>query len=345
MNKINSSTDSLDSLVLLRGIAVLMVCFCHFGKALSKGHLFAPLFDSFHEYGKYGVHIFFVISGFVIPFSLFKGRYSIVDYPLFLYKRFLRLHPPYLAALALTLVIMYLSFKVRHVVYPENLTTIFQSIFYLHTPADNPVFWTLMVEAQYYIFIGLFYVLLIQYPKVTLLVVIPILLIISQTYISEYISLFQYIVFFLIGTVGFLIYTKKSNYIFNIIVLVSLFVFIAFYYSIPALISSFLAIIIILSFKKKVLPLIKFPGLISYSIYLIHFPIGIKLINYFRPKIDPAYSWLLFLVVLILIVTISWVFYKIFESYSEKLSKQIRYKASEIRESDISVNEVIKVGS
>lgn len=91
--------NKLDSLDLLRGIAVLAVCFCHFGGALSSGNWLAEIFGYLHTYGKYGVHVFFVISGFVIPLSLNKSQYTINQYGHFLLKRFVRLHPPYLVAL------------------------------------------------------------------------------------------------------------------------------------------------------------------------------------------------------------------------------------------------------
>lgn len=326
MNEINKSNNSLDILVFLRAFAVLIVCFCHFGGALSKGHNFSQIFTYFHDYGKYGVHVFFVISGFVIPLSFLRGKYSFINYPKFLLKRVLRLHPPYLAALLLTLVVMYLSYSVRQIEFPENATTIFKSIFYLHAPADNPVFWTLMIEAQYYIFIGIFYISLIQQPRLTLVLIVPILLLISQTYISDYIGLFEFIVFFLIGTVGFLIYTKNGDFYLNYIVLISLFVFIFFINDLATFIFTLISLLLILLVKRKISNKVQFLGLISYSIYLIHFPIGIKFINFLKPKIDPSYSWLLFLATLVFIVLFSWVFYLLFESYSEKLSKKIKYK-------------------
>ncbi|MFV8336863.1 acyltransferase family protein [Flavobacterium sp. RSP29] len=330
MNEINKSNNSLDILVLLRAIAVMMVCFCHFGGALSEGHNLASLFTYFHDYGKYGVHVFFVISGFVIPLSFLRGKYSFNNYPRFLIKRVLRLHPPYLAALLLTLVVMYLSYSVRQIEFPENAITVFKSFFYIHAPADNPVFWTLMIEAQYYIFIGIFYILLIQFPRLSLLLIVPLLLIISQTFVADYIGLFQFVVFFLVGTVGFLIYTKNGNYCLNYITLISLFFYIYFVNDIAAFISSFISLLLILSVKRKIPPSIQFLGLISYSIYLIHFPIGIKFINFFKTKIDPSYSWLLLIITLLIIVLFSWVFYLLFESFSEKLSKKIKYNINTI---------------
>jgi peptidoglycan/LPS O-acetylase OafA/YrhL len=325
MNEVNKSNDSLDVLVMLRAIAVLMVVFCHFGGALDKGHYFSGLFTYFHDYGKYGVHVFFVISGFVIPLSFLRGKYSFINYPKFLLKRVLRLHPPYLAALLLTLVVMYLSYTLRHVQFPESATTIFKSIFYLHAPSDNPVFWTLMIEAQYYIFIGVFYVLLIQFPRLALLVILPMLLVISQTYISAYVGLLPYIVFFLVGTIGFLIYAKKGDYYINWIMIAALLFFIFFTSEFAALLSTFFTLLLILSVKRKISNKVKLLGLISYSIYLIHFPLGIKFINFFKPRIDPDYSWILFLTTLLFSVLVSWLFFLVFESYSEKLSKKIKY--------------------
>ncbi|MEO6547568.1 MAG: acyltransferase [Ferruginibacter sp.] len=319
--------NELDSLVLLRGIAVILVCFCHFANPLTSGHFFSKLFENFHLYGKYGVHIFFVISGFVIPLSLFYGKYRLRDYPRFLYKRLLRLHPPYLAALVITLIIVFFSYKVRHIAFPESVPSILKSLVYLHAPADNPVFWTLLVEAQYYLLIGLLYSLLMNWPRIALLVFIPILVLLTQTPIVGNVMLFQYLAFFLIGTAGFLIYTNNGVRILNFAFLISILAFIAFRYEIPAFISSFSAIFIILTYRRSVPEYLKFPGKISYSIYLLHFPVGVKLINLLKPRIDLSYSWMLFIFTLAIVFIISLLFYKVFEEYSEKLSKKIKYEA------------------
>ena len=333
-----TQNNQLDSLVLLRGIAVLMVCFCHFGNALSNGHRFANLFEAFHNYGNYGVHVFFVISGFIIPFSLFKGKYGVNDYHRFLYKRFLRLHPPYLAALVLTLVIMYFSYKIRHIPFPENATSVLQSLIYLHTPGDNPVFWTLLVEAQYYLFIGIFYLLLMKNSKIAYFIVMPILLILSKS-INQYFSLQLYFVFFFIGNVGYMIYTKNGSRKMNFIALICLLIFTACFYEIPAFISSLFTISFILLINMPVNKAFKFVGTISYSVYLIHFPIGTKLINLIKPRINLSYSWLLFTITLVVTLIISWVFYKTFEVFSENLSKNVKYKAIFKRQMKIGINE------
>jgi peptidoglycan/LPS O-acetylase OafA/YrhL len=166
---------------------------------------------------------------------------------------------------------------------------------------------------------------LIQFPRLALLVIFPMLLVISQTYISDCVGLLPYIVFFLVGTIGFLIYAKKGEYYINWISIAGLLFFIFFTTELAALLSTFFTLLLILSVKRKISNKVKLLGLISYSIYLIHFPLGIKFINFFKPRIDPDYSWILFLTTLLLSVVVSWLFFLVFESYSEKLSKKIKY--------------------
>ncbi|WP_394805582.1 acyltransferase family protein [Hymenobacter tibetensis] len=320
------TSGQLDSLLLLRGIAVILVCLCHFGDNLSEGHAFAELFYIFYQYGKYGVHVFFVISGFIIPYSLYKSNYTISSLPTFLAKRILRLHPPYLAALFLTLVIMFLSYKVRGLEFPESFSSIAKSVVYLHIPPDNPVFWTLLVEAQYYLFIGCFYVLLVHYQKLCIYAVMPLLLVISYLFTSEDQSLVRYIVFFLIGNVCFLLYAKNDYFFLNLLSIGYLLVFTALFYETAEFLFTSFTLLFILAFRQPISKLLLFPGQISYSIYLIHFPIGMKLINLTKNKIDPSYSWLLLVVALVVSLVTSYIFYILFEKYSERASKKIRYK-------------------
>ncbi len=325
---VKNRNNLLDSLVLLRGIAVIMVCFSHFGNALSKAKTSLYVFTLFHKYGIYGVHIFFVVSGFVIPLSLYKGKYKINNYPRFLYKRVLRLHLPYLAALALTLIIIYFSYRIKHLPFPENAVSIFKSVFYLHAPVDNPVFWTLFVEAQYYIFIGLFFELIMNYSWIAYFIVMPILLIAGQVLNHEVFFLFYYFVFFFVGNVGYMIYLGNGNKTVNYVVLAGLLLFIAFLYELPAFISALVAITFILLFRKSLPPVLKFAGTISYSIYLIHFPIGTKIINFTKGRVSPSYYWVLFFLTLIITLALAWIFYKVVEEFSERLSKKIKYNVT-----------------
>lgn len=320
-----SNAQRLDSLGLLRGIAVLMVCFCHFGGALLYGNSYITIFKAFHDYGKFGVHMFFVISGFIIPLSLYNGKFGISDYFTFLYKRVIRLHPPYLLALAVTLTIMFYSYHVRNEIFPENISTIFQSLFYLHIPADNPVFWTLIVEWEYYLFIGITFCFLIKYPKLSLGFGVPILLAVAYLWLSN-ISLFAFIVFFLIGIAGFMVYSKQGSPLLNKLMLAGLILFSFCFYELAAAVTSLFTILFILLYKKNIPKYLLFTGEISYSIYLIHYPIGVKFLNLLYPKLDQQYAWELFFADLLFIILLSYCFYKLVEVPSERFAGKFKYK-------------------
>jgi len=319
------SKSKIQTLGLLRGVAVLAVCFCHFGKAVSTGAVLPGFFSWIAENGKYGVQIFFVISGFVIPYSLFKANYEFKHYFKFLYKRVLRLHPPYLAALLLTLVIAYLSYRARHLANPETIRSILLSVFYMHAPADNPVFWTLQIEAEYYIFIGLFFVFLMKMPKTSILISIPVLLWLSQTQLASYIGLLSFIVFFLIGTIGYLIYIKEKNSTLEYIALFILIVFSFLFYDLVGAIASLCTILIILFYRKPIHSVLEFPGEISYSLYLIHFVIGVKIINLLQRHSGPNYNWVLFILAMVICIGASWIFWKFIEKPSAELSNKVKY--------------------
>src|SRR5256885_1756483 len=110
----------LDSLDLLRGIAALMVCICHLSSALMSRDNYPGLFEPLSLLGKFGVYMFFIVSGFVMPLSLYKGKFKVSNYFTFIHKRIIRLHIPYLCALAGTLIIMSISPILRNKPFPEN---------------------------------------------------------------------------------------------------------------------------------------------------------------------------------------------------------------------------------
>src|ERR1039457_1104473 len=90
----------------LRGPAALMVAWFHFVKC---GPLDLGIFKLTAPDGGYGVIIFYVISGFVLPYSLWKGGYVLADYGRFILKRIARLDPPYFASIAIVLSAAYLA--------------------------------------------------------------------------------------------------------------------------------------------------------------------------------------------------------------------------------------------
>lgn len=313
--------------MILRGVAALAVVLSHFGRMFTNDPKFGDLFAFFRDYGRYGVQMFFVISGFVIPLSLDQAHYKLTSYAAFLKKRAYRLHPPYIAALILTLVLSYLSYKATGQVYEENAISITKSFFYLHFPKSNPVFWTLGVEVIYYLFIGLFFPVFKKYPALAAIVILPLLIVLSQTTLVGYVKFFNYTLYFLVGIFGYFIYSKQKL-LFNAVGLAASLTALFYFKELPSAFIALLTILFIFFYKYKVPKPLNFLGEISYSVYLIHFVFGIKLINLLARYISPSYCWALLIAAILFVYAVSYVFYLLIEIPSANLSNKVKYKKS-----------------
>ena len=133
-----------------RGVASLLVYWHHTGTAI----LLSPLV----VWGYTGVHLFFVLSGYLIFRPFLLGLLSVRPYPsvhVYCLRRFLRIGPPYLVALAIAVAARFLA--QRH---PPDASTIVAHalMVFNYCPGENffrinGVFWTLMIEAQFYLFL------------------------------------------------------------------------------------------------------------------------------------------------------------------------------------------------
>ena len=148
-----SNRERLQSVQYLRGLAALAVVWFHFSLGSADG-----LIKSSGTFGYLGVIVFFVISGFIVPYSLAGRDYRLVrDGPGFFVRRMLRLEPPYLVAVALPVVLLFAAaatpwFKGTVVpplwfsvaVHPLYLVPWFEGADWV-----NIVFWTLAIEFQW----------------------------------------------------------------------------------------------------------------------------------------------------------------------------------------------------
>lgn len=157
-----SRLAELDS---LRGIAVLMVLFFHYTTRLAEVFPEAGWGD--FRFGEYGVHLFFVISGFVIIMTLDRSERP-AD---FLVARFSRLYPAYWTALLLTSAFLWLA---NGTIEPPSTRqiavnfTMLQSFF--GVPAVDGVYWTLEVELLFYAMaLGIFSAGLLRRPQLPIL--------------------------------------------------------------------------------------------------------------------------------------------------------------------------------
>jgi peptidoglycan/LPS O-acetylase OafA/YrhL len=133
----------------LRGIAILMVLLAHL--TYLEGIGFARVF----QYGRTGVDLFFVLSGFLITGILLDTKELPGYFKNFYARRALRIWPPYYAMILLLFVLLPLfsnhrSFLSDVKTWPYYATYT-QNLFF-HFPRSAPLgpTWSLAVEEQYY---------------------------------------------------------------------------------------------------------------------------------------------------------------------------------------------------
>jgi peptidoglycan/LPS O-acetylase OafA/YrhL len=148
----------------LRGVASIGVALFHFSGQLNSA---VPLV--FQSVGWLGVDVFFVISGFVIPLSLYGRDYRLRDFPHFMLRRLVRLEPPYFASIALGLLLWYLSTLAPGFRGTEPDYSFGQIAFHFFYAIPltsyswlSPVYWSLAYEFVFYIIVGLTFSFLIN---------------------------------------------------------------------------------------------------------------------------------------------------------------------------------------
>lgn len=145
MNTEYNVSQRLEHIDSLRGIAAILVVISHFIiPIIGEENTFA--LSHVFDVGKIGVSIFFMISGFVIPYSLTNKQTSLSR---FFISRFFRLYPAYWVSL---IIFLFSSLIVDEKVYPVNQIianiTMFQTA--LHFPDIVGAYWTLFIELIFY---------------------------------------------------------------------------------------------------------------------------------------------------------------------------------------------------
>ncbi|HEY2582761.1 MAG TPA: acyltransferase [Mucilaginibacter sp.] len=308
----------------LRGIAALMVCIFHLTSNLN---IIDPL-KRVSIFGYLGVQIFFVISGFVIPWSLYNEHYKLKNFFSYLLKRFTRIEPPYVVSIFLFLFLNYLAAKTgiyRGAPFLLDIKQLLLNIVYLPKCFGfnwiQPVYPTLLVEFQFYILIGLIFPLLKSDKKLIIYGIVAVF--IAASYLLP-VTIFSFIDLFLIGIIYFKYRIGHlKSYEFWILEITIM----TFTWSTnpdlcvgAAELVSLIAIIYWDSANK----ITQFLGKISYSLYLIHVPIGGKIINFGnRYAHSISINYLIIIIALTVSIICSWIFYTLVELPSIKLSKQV----------------------
>lgn len=151
----------------LRGVAALAVAWCHLTYGLPEYEKTGLGVSG--SQGYLGVYIFFVISGFIVPYAMFYGGYSLSNFWQFLKKRLIRVEPPYLLSIAISILIWWssgLSSMYRggapHVSWIQVALHIGYLIPFTHYEWISGVYWSLAVEFQYYLVLSVLFPLFIS---------------------------------------------------------------------------------------------------------------------------------------------------------------------------------------
>lgn len=343
----------------LRGIAALMVTCLHFHTLIVErtSAYFPVILEHFFKNGHFGVQIFFVLSGFVIAYSIKNETITSSFFMRFFVRRSLRLDPPYWMTLIMLTGLIYLgSFVSGHSSdYMPDFNTFTVNAFYLPgflgTEYILPVAWTLCMEFQLYIFFVLMVTVIQQLNRwkgfdvfdysspFGPLLLSPVLIVslveasgwnlwdsVPGLFVPYWYSFFcgTLVCWTLLGKV-------KSSYFWMSMMGVVLCSAVELNADMAVTLATAFMILIVARLDKlhQALrsPVFQYLGKVSYSLYLIHWPIGIKFMTFllfvFGPGVEEFPSLALMLMALTATLVATHFFYRYVEYPSMQLCKRV----------------------
>lgn len=313
----------------LRGIASLSVAWFHLTNPYKDS-----LVASIGSYGWLGVDIFFVISGFIIPYSIWKAypNYSIRFFPQFIGKRIVRLEPPYLVSLALVIILHYLASSVswfRGGPPSYDFSQIALHLFYLIPLSKydwaQPVYWSLAYEFAFYVLIGLTYWLLSGARTTAIWLIASAAL--GSAVLLGYLP--SRVLLFVMGASLFRNVAGWESSCTGIVVITTC-AFVISWTGNPAIAITGLASAAIIRWglgfeaKGNAGRILLSCGSISYSLYLIHVPIGGRIVNIGRRVAEgPVQEFLLSVCALVIAVGFAAIFHVVVEKQFVRQSRRL----------------------
>jgi peptidoglycan/LPS O-acetylase OafA/YrhL len=317
----------------LRGLAALSVCLFHF---VAASGLFPERswILTVCAQGRHGVEAFFVISGFVLPLSLYGRGYCLRQFWPYLWRRIKRIEPPYFASIALALILMWVGSHVpgyRGPVFVFEWGQFAAHFGYLAGLAGfdwySAVYWSLAIEFQFYLVLGLIYPIIGTARgcrAVAMIVVWAASGLLAPSW-DEHASphLLHWFPLFALGMATFLRFIGNlSIYQYGLSLASTLGLSLATV-GLPGTVAAGLVCVIIQVVGAKPLPRVFDPivklGTFSFSLYLIHMLVGGRIIS-LATRLPPSWAVRLGALALALAASISaaWVFYRLVERPSQR---------------------------
>lgn len=317
---------------MLRGIACTMVCLFHFtngnGNFISEESWIKAIAGK----GWLGVEIFFVISGFIIPYAMAQGGYRLRDLPRFLFRRWVRIDPPFWASIFLVIGLNALATWWLRLAFTFDWSRLLLHFGYLipfFPPHQwlNGVYWSLAVEFQYYLVIALLFPLLLHHSRLCFWLMTAALLSIS-IHISRPDLVTDYLMFFVLGFALFRRFAGRMHgsefYLFSSVV----FLAISYKFSLKYVLAGFFPWLLIAFWPGLRVRGFRWLGMISYSLYLIHLPLAKLLIPWAAQHIDGDGPRLVFVGFLFcLTASLAYGFYRLIEQPAARWSRKFRTSA------------------
>ncbi len=326
-----NSKEHITIIDSLRGLAVLGVCLFHFISENSKLDNLQFLQDSF-SFGSKGVQLFFVISSIVVPLVLINANYSIRSFFRYLLRRLTRLEPVYLASIIFSIVLT-VSIALANSTEPElnlslnNLLLHFAYLIPFTAEGEwiNPVYWSLAIEFQYYIVLGLCFPLALS-KKVALRAIFYMLFLVGPLLLPSPEHFPFWAPYFLLGVIYVLRIKNETTFQETVVVLALAGVLVLKHQDLIDFLIAGGAIGMIHFFRNKKLGLLHNLGLISYSVYLFHTLFGTKIQSMFLARFNGyGAQFLSIFVALFATVLLAYVMYRLVEKPSKNLSKKVKY--------------------
>lgn len=341
-----SPKTHLGTIDLLRGLAALFVCVFHLSHNASFYGDYLPDGNALRWLGAQGwtgVQVFFVISGFVLPYTLFHSGYTYGAFPRFMAKRWVRIEPPYLVSIALVLVAGYVTATIWNSEFVLDWSELALHVFYLPEFFDhswlNEIYWTLALEFQFYLIIALIYPLIVHRSKVVSYLTLSLFETVHFI-IPDARLVTSQAAFFLLGMVVFL---NRVRLFRTIETAVWLAVICAVTYlqspetvGVVTVIAATAAVAI---WKVDIdIAFGRFLGRISYSLYLTHGVVGHNLIlatMFFEPFPQSIHLRTVWVIVAIAVtICAAWVFHRFVEHPFQVAAGRIGYAAPSSRRRD-----------